>query len=77
MKSLISFNASVSKSKSIERSYSFHRKRFKNRIHLKQKNGLLDWVPAIEKIKNGGFKIVAVKAQHGQGKSSRLHEANV
>lgn len=44
-------------------------KRFKNRIHLKQKNGLLDWLHGIDKAKSGGFKIVAVKAHHGQGKS--------
>jgi len=44
-------------------------KRFKNRIHLKQKNGLLDWLNGVEKAKSGGFKVVAVKAQHGQGKS--------
>ena len=44
-------------------------KRFKNRIHLKQKNGLLDWLKGVEKAKSGGFKVVAVKAQHGQGKS--------
>lgn len=44
-------------------------KRFKNLIHLKQKNGLLDWLNGVEKAKSGGFKMVAVKAQHGQGKS--------
>ncbi|WP_064088356.1 toprim domain-containing protein [Legionella feeleii] len=44
-------------------------KRFKNRVHLKQKNGLLDWLHGVEKAKNGEFKIVAVKAHHGQGKS--------
>lgn len=44
-------------------------KKFKNRLHLKQKNRLLDWLPAIEQIKKSHYKMVFVKAQHGQGKS--------
>ena len=44
-------------------------KKFKNRLHLKQKNGLLDWLPATEQIKKIHYKMVFVKAQHGQGKS--------
>jgi len=58
--------ARINQSKSL---ISLDPKRFKNRIHLKQKNGLLDWLPGVEQIKNGGYKVVAVKAQHGQGKS--------
>jgi phage/plasmid primase-like uncharacterized protein len=44
-------------------------KKFKNHLHLKQKNGLLYWPPSIEKIKAGRYRMVAVKAHHGQGKS--------
>jgi phage/plasmid primase-like uncharacterized protein len=44
-------------------------KHFKNRLHLKQKDGLLEWVCAVEKAKKGDYKVIAVKAQHGQGKT--------
>jgi phage/plasmid primase-like uncharacterized protein len=44
-------------------------KHFKNRLHLKQKDGLLEWLCAVEKAKKGGYKVIAVKAQHGQGKT--------
>lgn len=44
-------------------------KRFKNRLYLKQKNGFLEWLRAVEEAKKGAYKIIAVKAQHGQGKT--------
>ena len=44
-------------------------KRFKNRLYLKQKNGFLEWLRAVEEAKKGTYKIIAVKAQHGQGKT--------
>jgi hypothetical protein len=44
-------------------------KRFKHHLYLKQNNGLLEWLQGVEQSKKGRFKIVAVKAHHGQGKS--------
>lgn len=44
-------------------------KRFKHHLYLKQKNGLLDWSDAVDTAKKCRYKMIAVKAQHGQGKS--------
>jgi hypothetical protein len=61
-------------------------KEFSNRIKLrqeKQENGSskLNWEPAINEAKTGKYKLVAIKAQHGQGKTqsfikSMLEHAN-
>ena len=61
-------------------------KEFSNRIKLrqeKQENGSskLNWEPAINEAKSGKYKLVAIKAQHGQGKTqsfikSMLEHAN-
>lgn len=58
--------ARVNQSKSL---IALDQKRFKHRLYLKQKNSLLDWMPGVEVAKKGGYKMIAVKAHHGQGKS--------
>ena len=52
-------------------------KEFKHHIKLKQiqqedGSSKLDWQPAIEKNKDDKYKLVAIKAQHGQGKTQEF-----
>lgn len=69
-----------------KRLFELEPKEFNNRIKLrqeKQENGSskLNWEPAINETKTGKYKLVAIKAQHGQGKTqsfikSMLEHAN-